>query len=165
VAMEVVGHGGIIARTARCVQQRGSGSRQVGTLPAYSFRAPGMAASGDAAGDWNRAGLAHPGEARGRTSGDVRPLFLPAICRERAGWRPDRRRPPAGAEQGGSGLPRRVPTWMTQKTSESDAPGQSRLACDQPGRGARALGRFFLDAAAAHGTATAFGPDAAHPRL
>src|SRR5690606_35461088 len=70
-------------------------------------------AKGGVAGDWNRAGQAHPGEAKGpNVGGRSAPFFLGRRRMAARGARQGRRRP-AGAEQGGSGLPRRVSTLVT----------------------------------------------------
>jgi hypothetical protein len=98
----------------------------LGTHPAFTSCAPGMAApKGGVAGDWNRAGQAHPGEAKGpNVGGRSAPFFCLAAgdCSGSVRRAPDWRRRPAGAEQGGSGLPRRVSTmvtsWIRLKTTQ-----------------------------------------------
>src|SRR5690606_41281288 len=81
VAMEVVMHPANIARGARSP----AGRRKVGTQPATTLGAPGMATP---RGAWPEigTGLAKriPGKRRGRTSGDVRPRFFWAG----GAWRP-----------------------------------------------------------------------------
>src|SRR5690606_20743478 len=68
---------------------RGRSWPEVGTLPATLFPAPGLASVlGGAAGDWNRAGQAQPGEAKGPdVGGHPAPFFLwPALrLQERPG--------------------------------------------------------------------------------
>src|SRR5690606_20644543 len=101
VAMEVVMHPAIIARGARSP----AGRRKVGTQPATTLGAPGMATP---RGAWPEigTGLAKriPGKRRGRTSGDVRPRFFgPAAHGGPRG--PARAPTPGGSGTGGIRAP------------------------------------------------------------
>src|SRR5690606_19573283 len=85
---------------------------------------------GGVAGDWNRAGQAHSGEAKGpNVGGRSAPFFWP----ENGPVAPVRRRRPAGAEQGGSGIPRRVSTIVRPNYVPKRRIGSVGLACDHGG--------------------------------
>lgn len=107
----------------------GSVGAKVGTHSAYLWWHSTRQARKRRLG-WNRAGHVRDEEARGRMSGDIRPLFLSAIRGIRR-YAVERCRRPTGSGTGGIRISPPGSAMQYRVTSECDVTGQACLACDQ----------------------------------
>ena len=107
----------------------GSAGAKVGTHSAYLWWHSARQARKRRPG-WNRAGHVRAEEARGRMSGDIRPLFLSAIRGIRR-YAVRRCRRPTGSGTGGIRISPPGSAMQYRVTSEYDVTGQACLACGQ----------------------------------
>ena len=108
----------------------GSVGAKVGTHSAYLWWHSTRQARKRRLG-WNRAGHVRDEEARGRMSGDIRPLFLSAIRGVRRYAGELRCRRPTGSGTGGIRISPPGSAMQYRVTSEYDVTGQACLACGQ----------------------------------